>query len=429
MRLALSLASVLVLGSAAFAEDAAAPTPAPAPTAPAPAARKLPLRVVRVLDDTQQALLFDKAKSTHVLVEVGKQIDGFTVTDIDEDTVTLTAEGGQQIVLAGPDPSWREHGRRTPKAAAKQAVEPAPQDPYAGAAPMDPYAEDEVRTASAAAPSATAAPITAGEGGVRTAEAPAVAPPAESIRSAEAPGTPAKVIVTAAIPASTIPTVVPASTTPTAAPIVAAPVVQPVAASSAEPAAPVVAAAPVVQPVAAPSAAPAAPQDTSSSAAWSTTPTPAPAVDPEAAAIADLFSDAKPEAKPGSKTKPTKAADKKIASVPAAGTPAAATPPVDGATVIAKADVTAALGNFGALAGAVRGSFGADGAHLDAVAPDSLFAKAGLQAGDTVTAVNNQPLRSLDDAATLYARAGALKSATIQVTRAGKPLSLRLAIQ
>jgi len=95
MRFALSLASVLVLGSAAFAEEAAPPPAAPAPApAVAPAAKKLPLRVVRVLEDTQQALLFDKTKSTHVLVEVGKQIDGFTVTDIDEDSVTLTAEGG-----------------------------------------------------------------------------------------------------------------------------------------------------------------------------------------------------------------------------------------------------------------------------------------------------------------------------------------------
>jgi membrane-associated protease RseP (regulator of RpoE activity) len=185
--------------------------------------------------------------------------------------------------------------------------------------------------------------------------------------------------------------------------------------------------------------------DTSSSAAWSTTP-----VDPETAAIVGLLTDAKPastdaktakapaaKATPKSaKTAKTAKADKAIAtkvpSVSAAGTsagPAATAAPADGATLIAKADVTAALGNFGALASAVRGSFTADGAHLDAVAPDSLFAKAGLQAGDTVTAINNQPLRSLDDAATLYARAGSMKSATIQIVRAGKPLSLRLAIQ
>jgi len=137
MRFALSLASVLVLGSAAFAEEAN-PPPAPAPAttaAPAPT-KKVGLRVVRVLDDTHQALMFDKAKGTHVLVDIGKQIDGFTVTDIDEDTVTLTAEGGQQIVLAGPDPSWRGHGEHRaakPKAAAVKTAAATPEDPYASA--------------------------------------------------------------------------------------------------------------------------------------------------------------------------------------------------------------------------------------------------------------------------------------------------------
>ena len=429
MRFALSLASVLVLGSAAFAEEAAPPPAAPAPApAVAPAAKKLPLRVVRVLEDTQQALLFDKTKSTHVLVEVGKQIDGFTVTDIDEDSVTLTAEGGQQIVLAGPDPRWRGHERKAAAKTAAKSVEAAPQDPYAAAAPMDPYGEESGDGASAAAPSPTAAPITAGEGGVRTAEAP-VAAPVDGIRSAEAPGTPAKVVVTAAIPSSTIPTAAPTAA-PTTAPTT-------VATTSTSPS-------PSTSTTTPTTTAPTTPEDTSSSAAWSTAPTPA--VDREAAAIADLFA-SQPDptpAKPKAATKAGKASkagktDKKIASVSAAEAPTpavAATPATraapaanDGATVIAKADVTAALGNFGALASAVRGSFGADGAHLDAIAPNSLFAKAGLQAGDTVTAVNNKPLRSLDDAATLYARAGTLKSATIQVTRAGKPISLRLAIQ
>jgi len=431
MRFALSLASVLVLGSAAFAEEAA-PPPAPAAAATpaaAPAAKKLPLRVVRVLEDTQQALMFDKAKGTHVLVEVGKQIDGFTVTDIDEDSVTLTAEGGQQIVLAGPDPSWRGNGRHAQQKAKAVAVKTAaPEDPYAAAAPMDPYGDDGVRTAEAPA---TAAPITAGEGGVRTAVAPSGGA-TDTVRSAEAPGTPAKVVVTATIPSSTIPTVAaPAPATSTSP--------SPSMSTTTTTTTPIVsAAAPVEAPVAAPSAEPAAPQDTSSSAAWSTTPT-AP-VDRETAAIVGLLTDAAPATKPAAKTpaKPAKASktakkDPKIASVSAAGTPAGAAVPATAApadaTIIAKADVTAALGNFSALASAVRGSFGADGAHLDAVAPDSLFAKAGLQAGDTVTAINNQPLRSLDDAATLYSRAGSMKTATIQVLRAGKPLSLHLAIQ
>src|SRR3954462_4263623 len=141
MRFAFSVASVLLLTSAAFAEEAKpaeAPPPAVAAPTPAPsAAKKLSLRVVRVLADTQQALLFDKAKGTHVLVEIGKQVAGFTVTDIDEDTVTLSPiEGGTQVVLAGPDPSWRRHRDARPVSEAA-----TPEDPYTSAAPVDPYAE------------------------------------------------------------------------------------------------------------------------------------------------------------------------------------------------------------------------------------------------------------------------------------------------
>lgn len=97
--------------------------------------------------------------------------------------------------------------------------------------------------------------------------------------------------------------------------------------------------------------------------------------------------------------------------------------------MISKADVAAALSNFGALAGSMRGSFTPAGAKIDVVGPDSLLAKAGLRPGDVITSINNQPLRSLDDAANLYARAGSMKVATIVFQRAGKPMMLRLAIQ
>lgn len=46
-----------------------------------------------------------------------------------------------------------------------------------------------------------------------------------------------------------------------------------------------------------------------------------------------------------------------------------------------------------------------------------------------MTSVDGRPLRSLDDAANLYARASSLRAATIQVTRAGKPVVLRVAIR
>jgi membrane-associated protease RseP (regulator of RpoE activity) len=354
MRFALTAASVLFAGfvsTAAFADEAAPPPPAAAP-APAPAAKKLPLRVVRVLTETHQALLFDKTKGTHVLVEIGKEIDGFKVDDIDEDTVTLTPiEGGAQIVLAGPDPSWRRHAGATKPAAA------APEDPYASAAPMDPYGADDVPSVEApgsVASGPVAAPIAAGDGGVRTAAAPSSTPVAP--RTVSATGAPTDPGF-ATTPVST--------TAPATAPIV----------------------------------------DTSSSSNWSTLP-----VSNAAPAI----------------TSPAIAAPAASATATSGGNAPTLLPLP---TMLSKSDVAAALSNFGALAGSMRGSFTPAGAKIDAVGPDSLLAKAGLRAGDVITSINNQPLRSLDDAANLYARAGSMKVATIVFQRAGKPMMLRLTIQ
>jgi hypothetical protein len=365
MRFALTAASVLFAGfvsTAAFADEAAPPPPAAAP-APAPTAKKLPLRVVRVLTETHQALLFDKTKGTHVLVEIGKEIDGFKVDDIDEDTVTLTPiEGGAQVVLAGPDPSWRRHTGATKPAAA------APEDPYASAAPMDPYGADDVPSVEApgsVASGPVAAPIAAGDGGVRTAAAPSSTPVAPRTVSATStdPGF-ATTPVSSTAPTTSAPTSIPATTAPTTT-------------------------APIV--------------DTSSSSNWSTLP----------------VSNAAP-----------------VITSPAITAPATSTPAIGDAptllplpTMLSKSDVAAALSNFGALAGSMRGSFTPAGAKIDAVGPDSLLAKAGLRAGDVITSINNQPLRSLDDAANLYARAGSMKVATIVFQRAGKPMMLRLTIQ
>jgi PDZ domain len=339
MRFALTAASVLFAGfvsTAAFADEA---TPPPAAPVAAPAAKKLPLRVVRVLTETHQALLFDKTKGTHVLVEIGQELDGFKVDDIDEDTVTLTPiEGGAQVVLAGPDPSWRRHADgRDAGRATKPAV--APEDPYAAAAPIDPYGADEVPPVEA--------PIAAGDGGVRTVTAPSstpVAPRTVSAATGELAFSP---------PAPTAPIV-----------------------------------------------------DTSSASNWSTLP--APDTAPTPAAITHAAAPKPPATITSSDDAPT------LLPLP---------------TMLSKSDVAAALSNFGALAGSMRGSFTPAGAKIDSVAPDSLLAKAGLRPGDVITSINNQPLRSLDDAANLYARAGSMKVATIVFQRAGRPLMLRLAIQ
>jgi S1-C subfamily serine protease len=97
--------------------------------------------------------------------------------------------------------------------------------------------------------------------------------------------------------------------------------------------------------------------------------------------------------------------------------------------VLSRREVDAALGNFGALAVAFRASFTPAGVQVESVLDGSLFAKAGLRAGDLITSVEGRPLRSLDDVAALYARAGALRTVTAQVVRAGKPLTLHATIQ
>jgi membrane-associated protease RseP (regulator of RpoE activity) len=364
MRLALTAAAMLFLSTAAFADEAAAPAPA---VAPAPVVKKTSLRVVRVLEETHQALLFDKTKGTHVLVDLGKEIDGFKVDDIDEDTVTLTPiEGGAQVVLAAPDPSWRRH--RDGEAPGSMAAKKPSAKPATAieSAPMDPYAEDvrsvEAPDAGIGAQPTTmtapvSAPISAGEGGVRTAEAPGAEP---AVRAVEAPG---------ATAAKTSPIVVKSGEGNAAGANV-----------------------------------------NDNSTAWDSGPTAAPVRTAEAPSAAD---------------KETIDRELSAAKVPFAWESAPVQP--DAPTVLAKADITAALANFSSLG--VRGSFTSDGARLDAIAPDSLLAKAGLKNGDVILSINNQALKSIDDAANLYARAGSMRAATVQIVRVGKPMSLRLSIR
>jgi len=53
----------------------------------------------------------------------------------------------------------------------------------------------------------------------------------------------------------------------------------------------------------------------------------------------------------------------------------------------------------------------------------------GLKANDVITSINNQPLKSIDDAANLYARAAGVKALLVAVTRMNKPITLRVVIQ
>jgi S1-C subfamily serine protease len=62
------------------------------------------------------------------------------------------------------------------------------------------------------------------------------------------------------------------------------------------------------------------------------------------------------------------------------------------------------------------------------VAPASLFARIGLRAGDRVTAVDGRALRTLDDAAGLYARLATATALTVDVARGSERITLRVQV-
>jgi membrane-associated protease RseP (regulator of RpoE activity) len=343
MRLVSALLFVALTGSFAAADDA---KPAdPKPESAATSRPRVPLRVVRMLPESKQVLLFDKNRGTHVVAEVGQDVDGYIVDEIADDEVTLVAGTGAEIILTAPDMTWRRKAAER-RATAHKAVAAGDAPAAAPAmAPIDPYADAD-------ALATTAAPIAAGDGGVRVTSATGapVAAPADPYAPADAYA-PGVAELADALGAA-----------PTASPTPAAP--------------------------AAPAPKADAKVDAASSLAAAATGSPAPAA---AAAIS-------PNA------------------------------PAPGVTV-SRSDIDTALADFGATAVTVDAAFVADGLRFDQIAKGTILAKIGLEKGDVLTAVDNQPLHSLDDAANLYARAGTAKTATLHVLRAGKPTTLKVTIR
>src|SRR5688500_16157341 len=116
MRLVSAVLFVALTGSWAFAEE-----PKPADPKPEVTKKKVPYRVVKILPETGQVLLFDRKQGNHVVAEVGQALDGYTVDEIDDDEVTLVADSGAHVILTAPPPPPRKKPRK---------AEPAPVDPY-----------------------------------------------------------------------------------------------------------------------------------------------------------------------------------------------------------------------------------------------------------------------------------------------------------
>ncbi|HET7501815.1 MAG TPA: PDZ domain-containing protein [Kofleriaceae bacterium] len=441
MRLVPGVLALTLLASLAHAEDARTAEPGRPPAEVAHG--KVPLRVVRVMPESHQALLFDRSRSTHVLAEVGGKVDGYTVESIDDDEVTLVQDG-KQIVLAAPvrhgGESRRDHDR-----APAPADHPAPDGKHPDTAvadptPVDPYADPPVRVVEAPGQAQTIEP---GDGGVRVAHAPAPGGPAAGDASASLEiRTPGIRVVQAPPGSAGAPPGPPTVASPASAS--AAGSLTPVAAAATAPAAPASAPAgsslavgPARQTPAGPAVAPASARPAPPRAG----PARADRQTVDARALADIMTSESPSRAPRTTatttatmattatTGPTATAAPTPASAPAPSEIRTSGPPLPGALVLPRAELDAALSDFSGLTAAIHGSFSASGVVVDRVAPGSIFQRAGLRAGDVVTAVDGATLRSLDDAANLYARAAGARAITAQVLRGGKPVTLQVAIQ
>lgn len=368
MRLVSALLFVGLTGSLAIADEA---KPAdPKPDSAAVSRRRVPLRVVRLLPETRQVLLFDRNRGTHVVAEVGQDVEGYRVDEIADDEVTLIAGNGAEIILTAPDTTQvrrKATNHKTGAAATDAAKAPESGSGDAPAmAPIDPYAD-----ADGAAPTATSAstavPIAAGEGGMR-------------VRSAAPSG---------ATPAPTGPAGAPSDPYANMDPGIAAFV-------------DAVGATPAPTPTAAPTPAANTPTATTTGAP------------------------AKTDAKVDAATALAAAATGSPAPV-AAVAPSAKPSRTD--VTISRAEIDTALADFGATAVTFDAAFVAEGLRIDQIAKGTILGKLGLEKGDVLTAVDNQPLHSLDDAASLYARAGTAKAATLHILRGGKATTLKVTIR
>ncbi|MEO7729601.1 MAG: PDZ domain-containing protein, partial [Kofleriaceae bacterium] len=105
------------------------------------------------------------------------------------------------------------------------------------------------------------------------------------------------------------------------------------------------------------------------------------------------------------------------------------TAPPAGAIQLSRGEVDRALADFAKLTAAIHARFSDTGVRVDDVTAGTIFERAGLRPGDTITAIDGTRLRSLDDAANLYARASTARALTVQLVRDGKPVSLHVVIQ
>lgn len=128
-RWSLVLLLVPALGLAASPARATAEAPPPAPRTKVAKKRlgSLPLRVVKLLPETGQALVYDQSRRAHVLVQEGDLVAGYAVVEVGDEHVVVARDGRELVLVADP---------RAPQLA--PGAEAAVLDPYGDAAPAAP---------------------------------------------------------------------------------------------------------------------------------------------------------------------------------------------------------------------------------------------------------------------------------------------------
>jgi hypothetical protein len=131
-------------------------------------------------------------------------------------------------------------------------------------------------------------------------------------------------------------------------------------------------------------------------------------------------------------TKPAAPAKPAVAKTPPASPAPATTQPApapasaaSGAVALDKKALNDALADFSTLTKDSRLTLGPTGVAFAHVAPGSLFARIGLRDGDRIVSINGTPIRSIDDAADLYAQLGTMKQLTLDVVRGAGHVTLR----
>ena len=375
-----------LLLAAAAAGPAAAEGPAPGPAVPrAVKPAKIPFRVVKLMPDAAQALVYDRTTSEHLLVQVGDDVGEYQVIDVDDEELVLWRDGREIVLTVDPtapqEPAVLAH--RPPRVVSAGAgVAPAP------VAPTSP--------APAVAAPAAAAPATA------------LSP--ESVGPNQVLIDPYGAGVSAAGPLD-----------PYAAPAVVAPL-DPYAVGPVAPAA--------IAPVTV-GAAPAPGTLTPAAAA------PAP-VDPNAPH--SVLAPPDQRASLASAVVLDPYAEPKVVSAPAGAEPIKGVPaPLSEAAraaelradvlTIQRSQLEAAVTSFDKLAKDHGFEKTARGVRLRQVAPDSYAYSLGLRSGDVITAIDGAPLRGLDDAAAAYVRLASATRLTFDVERGEVRGSLRFALR